>query len=361
MQLAPLTDAVRWQAVLDRDRNLDGSFVYAVRSTGGYCRTGCPSRRPRRKQVEFFPLPAAAEQAGYRACRRCHPREAVRRHPHVDLAERACRALDAAGGARLTLAGLAHQLSVSAAHLQRVFSRTTGISPKAYADAVRAGRLRSALRSGETVSRALYGAGYGSPSRVYEGRGRTMGMTPATYRQGGAGMQISYTTVDSPLGKVLVAATARGLCFVSLADSDRALERALSAEFPKAERTRADQGMDRMVRDVLARLSGRVPHAELPLDIQATAFQRAVWQALQRIPAGQTVTYAELAARIGKPKAVRAVASACASNNVAVVIPCHRVVRSDGGLGGYRWGVKRKQELLRVEAVSRKQGAGSRK
>ena len=361
MQLAPLTDADRWQAVLDRDRSLDGSFVYAVRSTGIYCRTGCPSRRPRRKQVEFFPLPAAAEQAGYRACRRCHPREAVRRHPHVDLAERACRALDAAGGERLTLAGLAHQLSVSAAHLQRVFSRTTGISPRAYADAVRAGRLRRALRSGETVSRALYGAGYGSPSRVYEGRGRTMGMTPATYRQGGAGMQISYTTADSPLGKLLVAATARGLCFVSLADSDRALERALGAEFPKAEPTRADQGMGRIVRDVLARLSGRAPHAELPLDIQATAFQRAVWQALQRIPAGQTVSYAELAKRIGRPKAVRAVASACASNNVAIVIPCHRVVRSDGGLGGYRWGVKRKQELLRAEGVSRKQGPGSRK
>lgn len=351
MQLAPPTDADRWRAVLDRDRSLDGAFVYAVRSTGIYCRTGCPSRRPRREQVEFFPVPAAAEQAGYRACRRCHPREAVRRHPHVDLAERACRALDAAGGERVTLAGLARRLRVSPAHLQRVFTRITGISPKAYADAVRADRLRSALRSGESVSRALYGAGYGSPSRIYEGRGRTMGMTPATYRKGGAGMQINYTTADSPLGRVLVAATARGLCFVSLANSDRALERALGAEFPRAERTRADRGLGRTVRDVLARLAGRAPHAELSLDIQATAFQRAVWEALQQIPAGQTVSYAELAERIGKPKAVRAVASACATNNVAVVIPCHRVVRSDGGLGGYRWGVERKQELLRAEGA----------
>jgi AraC family transcriptional regulator of adaptative response/methylated-DNA-[protein]-cysteine methyltransferase len=355
MQLAPLTDADRWRAVLDRDRSLDGTFVYAVRSTGIYCRTGCPSRRPRRKQVEFFPVPAAAEQAGYRACRRCHPREAVRRHPHVDLAERACRALDAAGGERVTLAGLARRLRASPAHLQRVFTRTTGISPRAYADAIRMDRLRSALRSGETVSRALYGAGYGSPSRVYEGRGRIIGMTPATYRQGGAGMQINYTTGDSPLGKVLVAATARGLCFVSLADSEHALEQALVAEFPRAERTRADVGMGRMVRGVLARLSGRTPHAELPLDIQATAFQRAVWGALQRIPAGQTVTYAELADRIGRPKAVRAVAGACASNNLAVVIPCHRVVRSDGGLGGYRWGVERKQELLRAEGAGGKE------
>src|SRR5512135_1971496 len=202
MQLVPLTDTDRWRAVLDRDAGLDGAFVYAVRSTGIYCRAACPSRRPRRDQVEFFPVPAAAEQAGYRACRRCHPREAVRRYPQVRLAERACRALEAAEGHRIVLGELAGRLGVSAAHLQRTFSRITGISPRAYAEALRTRRLREALRSGESVSRALYGAGYGSPSRVYERRSGAMGMTPATFRRGGEGMQINYTTAESPLGQV---------------------------------------------------------------------------------------------------------------------------------------------------------------
>jgi AraC family transcriptional regulator of adaptative response/methylated-DNA-[protein]-cysteine methyltransferase len=349
MQRVPFTDTERWRAVLDRDAGLDGAFVYAVRSTGIYCRAACPSRRPRRDQVEFFPVPAAAEQAGYRACRRCHPRETVWRDPQVLLAERACRAIDAAQGHRVTLIQLARKLGVSPAHLQRTFSRITGISPRAYAEALRTRRLREALRAGEPVSRALYGAGYGSPSRVYERRSGTIGMTPATFRRGGEGMQINYTTAESPLGKVLVAATTRGLCFVSLGDSERALERTLAAEFPRAERSRGGEGMGRQLREVLSRLSGRPPHGELPLDIRATAFQRAVWEELQQVPVGETVSYAALAARIGRPAAVRAVAGACAANPVAAVIPCHRVVRSDGGLGGYRWGVERKKELMEAE------------
>jgi AraC family transcriptional regulator of adaptative response/methylated-DNA-[protein]-cysteine methyltransferase len=347
MTFPTLTDAQRWQAVLTRDRALEGAFVYAVRSTGIYCRASCPSRRPRPTQVEFFPVPAAAEQAGYRACRRCHPLE-VRRDPQVALAERACRVMDASAE-RPTLATLGQALRVSPAHLQRIFTLVTGISPRAWHEARRAGRLREALRSGRGVSGALYAAGYGSPSRIYERRSATIGMTPATYRKGGAGMTIRYSTADSPLGRVLAGATDRGLCFVGLGNSDASLERALATEFPRAERARDDRGLGRMVRQVVERVRGRRPHGDLPLDIQATAFQRLVWDELTRIPLGDTVSYAEVARRVGRPKAVRAVAAACAGNPVAVVIPCHRVVRSDGGLGGYRWGVGRKAALLNAE------------
>ena len=339
-------DTARWQAVQTRDRRADGSFVYAVRTTGIYCRASCPSRRPQRRNVEFFPVPAAAEHAGYRACRRCRPRDAMRGDPAVSLTERACRMMERAGTS-LRLATLGDQLGVSPGHLQRVFTRVTGVSPRAYADALRAGRLREALRSGAAVTRAMYGAGYGSPSRIYD-RTSPLGMTPATYRKGGKGMRIGYTTAGSPLGQVMVAATDRGLCFVSLGD-ERTLERHLRDEFPEAEIHRADRGLGRMVDAVLGAIRGRAPDRGLPLDIQGTAFQRLVWDALRRVRPGETVTYAELARRIGKPRASRAVASACAGNHLAVVVPCHRVVRSDGGLGGYRWGMKRKAALLESE------------
>lgn len=346
-----ITDEQRWDAVLNRTRELEGAFVYAVRSTGIYCRVGCPSRRPRRPQVEFFPIPAAAEQAGYRACRRCHPREAIRRDPTIALVERACRLLEASPEERLTLAGLGRSLRVSGPYLQRAFARVTGVSPRAYADALRADRLRTALRAGERVSRALYSAGYGSPSRVYERRTASLGMTPATYRKGGAAMRISWTVADSPLGRVLVATTQRGLCFVSLGDSASELEARLDREFPRAFRSRDDAALASQVRAVLGRIEGRVPRTELPLDIRATAFQRAVWEELRRVPQGSTVSYAELARRIGRPTAVRAVARAVASNPLAVVVPCHRVVHHNGELGGYRWGVERKQKLLENEGV----------
>ena len=344
-----VTDDQRWNAVLSRDRHLYGAFVYAVRSTGIYCRAGCPSRRPRRPQVEFFPVPAAAEQAGYRACRRCNPREAVRKDPQVALVERACRLLEKSGN-RLTLAGLGRSLRVSPPHLQRVFTRIAGVSPRVYAEALRSRRLRSALKSGERVSRALYDAGYGSPSRIYEDRAANMGMTPATYREGGAGMGISWATENTPLGRLLVAATSRGLCFVSLGESDAELEERLAREFPRALRARDDAGLRRQVQAVVARIAGRAPNDELPLDIQATAFQRLVWEELRRVPAGTTVSYSELARRIGRPEAVRAVARAVASNRLAVVVPCHRVVQKNGDLGGYRWGAERKQRLLEAEA-----------
>jgi len=344
----PLDDAERWRAVRRRDRRLAGAFVYAVRSTGIYCRAGCPSRQPRREQVEFFPVPAAAERAGYRACKRCRPREATERHPHVQLVEGVCRALEEAAEP-LTLASLGCRFRVSPAHLQRVFTRVTGVSPRAYFDTRRERRLRAELRSGTSVSRALYQAGYGSPSRVYERTDATMGMTPASYREGGAGLDIRYATADAPLGRVLVAATARGVCFVCLGPGDAGLADALAEEFPRAGRQRDQSALGGYLEEVVGRLRGRAPDVTLPLDIRATAFQRQVWEALQAVPPGQTVTYAELARRIGRPRAVRAVAGACARNNVAVVIPCHRAVRSDGGLGGYRWGVERKRELLEVE------------
>ncbi len=345
-----LTDDQRWEAVLHRDRHYDGSFFYAVRSTKVYCRVGCPSRRPRREQVEFYPVPAAAELAGYRACRRCRPRDSVRRDPHVALVQRTCRLLDRQAGERPTLSSLGRALGVSGPHLQRVFTRITGVSPRAYADALRARRLRASLRSGSTVSRSLYDAGYGSPSRVYEGGGAPIGMTPATYGRGGAGVRVAWSTAATPLGRVLVAATPRGLCFVSLGSNDGELEQALAAEFPNALRARDDRGLAARLREVVDRIAGREPHAELPVDVRATAFQRLVWEELRKVPAAATVTYAELARRIGRPRAVRAVASAVASNNLAVVVPCHRVVRSDGDTGEYRWGRVRKEALLRNEA-----------
>jgi AraC family transcriptional regulator of adaptative response/methylated-DNA-[protein]-cysteine methyltransferase len=344
-----LTDEERWQAVLARDRKYDGAFVYAVRSTGIYCRTGCPSRRPTRAQVRFFPVPAVAEQAGFRACLRCKPREAAGRDPHVLLAERTCRLLESSRGTRVALASMARGLGVSAPHLQRVFSSVTGISPRAYAEQLRAGRLRTSLKSGTTVSRALYDAGYGSPSRIYEKRSAGLGMTPATLAKGGAGERINFAVAESALGRVLVAATPRGLCFVTLGDSERAVEQALAREFPNALRVRDDRSLAAEVKEVLHRIAGREPHGDLPFDVRATAFQRQVWEALRKIPAGTTLSYSGLAQRIGRPRAVRAVASAVASNPVAIVIPCHRVIREDGSPGGYRWGEERKSILLSAE------------
>lgn len=338
-----------WNAVLARDQGLAGAFVYGVRSTGIYCRAGCPARRPRRENVVFFAVPVAAEQEGYRPCRRCRPREAVQRHPQVALVEEACRVLHAADGERLTLEALGARVGASPSYLQRTFKGLTGVSPRAYADALRGGRLRDALRRGESVSRAIYGAGYGSPSRVYEDRSGAMAMTPSTFRKGGAGVCISFATAGSPLGRILVARTERGVCFVSLADTDRELLAALEAEFPEAKRSRGGKELRSIIEEVIARVSGTPPSRELALDIQATAFQRRVWEELRQIPMGDTVTYAGLAKRIGAPRAVRAVASACARNNVAVIIPCHRVLRSDGTLGGYRWGSKRKEKLLATE------------
>ncbi len=340
--------AADWQAVLDRDPAADGRFVYAVRSTGIYCRPTCPSRRPGRAQVEFHPSPAAAEAAGFRACKRCRP--ATASHPDQHVVERAAALLDREPA---TLDALAGRLGVPPARLGRAFRRLTGLTPRAYADARRVEALRDNLREGATVSAAMYDAGYGSSSRLYESAGASLGMTPARYRRGGPGLAIRYAGALSTLGHVMVAATSKGLCAVSLGDDAPALVTALRAEFPAAELT-ADEGqLAGLLATVIERIERGLPATGLPMDVRATAFRRRVWAELARIPRGETRTYAEVARAIGQPGAARAVAGACAGNPLAVIVPCHRVVRGDGGLGGYRWGEARKRALLeREQALS---------
>ncbi len=335
-----------WRAVQARDARSDGRFVYAVRSTGIYCRPSCPSRRPRRDRVEFFPAPRDAEKGGFRACRRCHPNRI-----EASLGERARALIDAAAGTGVPLARLASELGVSPAHLQRTFTKSEGMSPRAYAERVRTEHMRRALRAGRQVSTASYDAGFNSSSRAYAASARTLGMTPGSYRRGGAGMEIQYSTVPSSLGRLLVARTDRGICAVYPGESDATLERQLAAEFPHAERSRVATPFAEavQVRDALDKGARSRP----ALDVAGTDFQRLVWAALEQIPAGETRTYAEVARSIGREGSARAVARACATNNVAVLVPCHRVIRGDGGMGGYRWGVDRKEGLLAREAAKR--------
>ena len=329
----------RWQAVMARDRRFDGAFVYAVRSTGIYCRPSCGSRKPRRTQVSFFPIPEAAEREGFRACRRCHPAAANGSDPTVALVREACRAIAAGqvppGDPR---------------RLARAFKRILGITPRAYAEARRVARFKQELKRRKQVSPALYEAGYGSTSRVYERTHEQLGMTPATYARGGAGLEVVFVTVPTALGRLLVAATDRGVCRVMLGDSAAKLEADLRAEFDAAH-VREEKGgkLEGYVAAILSYLEGTEPHLDLPLDIRATAFQRRVWQELRHIPFGETRTYAEVAKAIGQPQATRAVARACATNPAALVIPCHRVVRADGKVDGYRWGLERKKTLLEME------------
>jgi len=329
----------RWRIVLARDRRYDGAFVYAVRSTGIYCRPSCASRRPRRGQVTFFPIPEAAEREGYRACRRCHPTQADGGDPAIALVREACRAIDAPDAKTPKLDR----------RLVRAFKRVLGITPQQYRDARRVARFKHELKRRPHVSPAVYEAGYGSSSRVYERANAQLGMTPATYARGGAGTEIAYAVVPCSLGRLLVAATARGVCRVSLGDATATLEADLSAEFPAAHVFKDHLTLEDAVTAILGYLDGSEPHLALPLDIRATAFQRRVWQELQKIPYGETRSYADVAKRIGRPTASRAVARACAMNPVALVIPCHRVVKEGGDLGGYRWRQDRKRALLERE------------
>src|SRR6266404_1320299 len=342
-----------WNAVLARDASRDGSFVFAVRSTGIYCRPSCPARRPRREQVSFFQIPEAAEQAGFRACRRCHPRRARTDDPQIELVRQICHAIDEHDEEPTTLKTLSAETGVSAHHLQRTFKEVMGITPRQYAESRRLKQFKSKVKNGSSVTDAMYDAGYGSSRGLYEKSSARLGMTPATYGRGGQGMRIVYTISGCPLGRVLVAATERGVCSVALGDSDSELSSALFAEYPNASIDSRDtvisSSLNLWLSKILEHLSGRNPRIDLPLDIQATAFQWRVWEELQRIPLGTTRSYQEIANAIGKPKAVRAVAGACAGNHVAMVIPCHRVIREDKSMGGYRWGLKRKKELLERE------------
>ncbi len=344
-----MEDDTRWPAVMARDKIRDGSFVFAVTTTGIYCRPSCPARRPRPENVRFFEQPQEAEAAGFRACRRCHPASA--KDPRAAWIARVCRLIEERRGERISLARLSDAAGVSSFHLQRLFKRALGVSPRQYAEALRASALKARLKGGSPVAEATYEAGYGSSSRVYEKADRQLGMTPATYGRGGKGMRIAYGLAQSSLGRVLIAATERGISAVYLGDDDRALEAALHEEYPAAETRRYDAALGPWLASVLKVVEGERPLADLPLDVQATAFQWRVWQALREIPKGETRSYREVAAAIGEPSAARAVARACATNRVSVVIPCHRVVASDGSTSGYRWGVERKKALLNREAV----------
>ncbi len=341
-------DAGWWQAVLARDANQDGAFVFAVSSTGVYCRPSCPSRRPKKENVAFFPGPQEAERAGYRACLRCRPKAAGGSRQH-EMVKAVCRYIERHLDEPVTLSLLGKVFGQSPFHLQRSFKAVLGISPRAYADSCRVNQLKRNLQAGRSVTRAMYDAGYGSSSRLYERTASQLGMTPDKYRRGAIAAPIRYTFTDSPLGRMLIAATDKGICAIQFADRDDELELGLRHEFPFAHRRRDDAAMADWRDHLLRQMHGERLRSSLPLDIQATAFQRKVWTYLQSIPRGETRSYGQVAKGIGQPTASRAVARACATNPVAVVIPCHRVVREDGEAGGYRWGMERKGSLLQME------------
>ncbi len=351
-QKSVLNEEILWNAVEGRDVHWDGAFVYGVPSTRIYCRPTCPSRRPRRAGVRFFPAPDAAAAAGFRACLRCRPDGAVPFPPGLDRVRRACAQIAASPDERLSLARLAARVGGSAHHLIRTFKQTLGVSPREYAEACRVGCLKDGLRAGEGVASATYAAGYGSGSRVYERASSTLGMTPAVYARGGKGESVRYVVVASPLGRLLVAATSKGICAVKIGATAGALETDLRREFPDAEVGGADRKLTTWVEGIVQSLKHGAADPRLPLDVRATAFQRRVWRELQRIPRGVTRSYRDVAQRIGNPGGARAVARACATNPTAIIVPCHRVVRADGGLGGYHWGVARKRALLRSEQPS---------
>jgi len=359
----PRSDADRWRAVLARDERFDGLFVTAVRTTGIYCRPSCPARHPLRANVRFYRGHAEAEAGGYRACRRFLPKSASPWNESLVRVARVCRQIESNLGERPSLRALAALAGLSPHHFLRTFQRATGVTPAAYADARRLETLKGHLRRKEEVTMAIYDVGYGSSSRLYERAPRALGMTPGAYRAGGEGAEILYATVATPIGRVLVGATARGLCSVKIGANEGVLARALRAEFPAAEIHRDPVGVGRWVKTVVEHLDGREPKAGLPLDIRATAFQRQVWEALCRIPRGETRTYAQVAHEVGRPKAARAVGRACATNPVPILVPCHRVLRGGGSLGGYAFGLPVKRALLglegaRPDAASTKTKAG---
>jgi AraC family transcriptional regulator, regulatory protein of adaptative response / methylated-DNA-[protein]-cysteine methyltransferase len=359
------TETTRWNAVVSRDREQDGAFVYAVRTTGVYCKPSCASRRALRENVRFFADPAAAESAGFRACKRCDPRATESSASRVIAKARAY--LEAHADAPPALGALSRVVGMSASHLQRTFKREVGVSPRQYAAALRADRLKANLRAGATVSRATFDAGYGASSRAYDAATEQLGMTPGAYRRGGKGVHIRYMTAPTSLGRLLVAATERGVCAVTLGNDDASLENALNSEYPQSTRTRVrgtggDEQLRAWVAAVRAYLDGSEREIAVPLDVSGTPFQERVWDALQRIPYGETRSYTQVAESIAAPTAVRAVASACARNRVSLIIPCHRVVRGTGALGGYRWGLARKERLLAREhgIAARRVEAGER-
>jgi len=340
-----------WRAVTSRDSRMDGAFVYAVLSTGIYCLPSCPARLPKRRQVVFFRAAQEAQRQGFRPCRRCWP-QAEARAAEAAAVGRLCRSIEEqyqADERMEPLAKFAAEAGVSPGRLRRAFRRLMGITPRGYQDQLRLRRLKHRLRKEKDVTTAMYEAGYASPSRLYERSNHQLGMTPATYGRGGRGMEIRYTVAASPIGPVLVAGTERGLAAVYVGRSDAGLTAVLRREYPEARISRNPARVSSWVRQIVRHLAGRQPRLDLPLDIQGTAFQRRVWEALRRIPYGETRSYTDVARELGRPQARRAVARACATNPVSLVIPCHRVIRGDGGLGGYGGGIARKKALLEGE------------
>lgn len=346
----PIDDS-RWTAVVSRDHQADGVFYYSVRTTGVYCRPSCASRRPRRENVAFYATTQAAEADGFRPCKRCRPTEASLAERHAAAVARACRTIEAAETPP-SLGALASAAGFGPHHFHTLFKAATGVTPRAYADAARGRRMREALGRTATVTEAIYDAGFNSGGRFYEQSNQVLGMTPTRFRNGGERTTIRFAIGQSSMGAILVAATDKGVCAILLGDDPQALVIDLQNRFPRAELIGGDAAFEAMV----AKGVGLVEHPELgldlPLDIRGTAFQQRVWEALRQIRAGETASYAEIARRIGAPKAVRAVAQACAANNLAVAVPCHRVVRNDGALSGYAWGVERKRALLDREAAA---------
>ena len=345
-----VTDQDRWAAVQRRDAAADGSFFYSVRTTGVYCRPSCAARTPRRENVRFHPTTDAAVRAGFRACRRCRPDSPGLAAQRAAAVARACRLIERAEEIP-SLDALAKAAGFSRFHFHRIFKSVTGVTPKAYAAAFRNRRVRDGLARARSVTEAIYDAGFNSNGRFYETSSDILGMKPAVYREGGRGEAMRFAVGECSLGSVLVAATRKGVSAILLGDDPDALIRNLQDRFPRATLVGGDEAFERLVARVVGFIDAPAQGFDLPLDVRGTAFQHRVWQALRRIPAGRTVSYADLAKRIGRPAAVRAVAQACAANTLAVAIPCHRVVCSDGHLSGYRWGVDRKRTLLAREAA----------
>ena len=345
------SDEARWEAVVRRDRAADGTFYYAVRTTGVYCRPSCPARRARRENVQFYVTCEAAEQAGFRPCQRCRPHQVGGAAQHAVAVEKACRIIEDAE-VLPSLEALAAAVGMSRYHFHRIFKAITGVTPKAYAVAQRAQRVRDELSRAATVTEAIYDAGFQSNGHFYATSSEILGMTPSQFRSGGHGASLRFAVGQCSLGSILVAATHKGVCAILLGDDPETLVRDLQDRFPEAQLLGGDLDFEQVVARVIGFVEAPALGLDLPLDVRGTAFQQRVWQALRQIPAGTTASYRDIARRLGAPKAVRAVAQACASNAIAVAIPCHRVVHHDGTLSGYRWGVERKRALLDREAAS---------
>jgi AraC family transcriptional regulator, regulatory protein of adaptative response / methylated-DNA-[protein]-cysteine methyltransferase len=342
-----MNNEIYWQAILQKDSRFEGLFFTCVKTTKIYCKPTCTARLPKRENVEFSRTWQEAETKGFRACLRCQPRLEIVVNPQIESILRACELLELEEN--ISLETLAEELKISPSHLQRTFKEIIGVSPKKYAENLRLTKFKSEIRNGNDVVTAMYESGYGSSSRLYENISDKLGMTPKTYQKGGKGMKIEYTITNCELGKMLVARTEKGVCAVTFGDDESFLTERLFDEYPNAEIGKNETNLKEYVEAILQNLAGNNKRIVFPIDVQATAFQMQVWDALRKIPYGETLSYKQVAESLGNPKAVRAVARACATNRVAVVIPCHRVVGSDGSLSGYRWGIERKQRLIEGE------------